>query len=193
MHTRGVALAALLASAVAGPAWAHEPGAGPMTHGEIGAFIEDMAGQMRALGDHWRGHFGGPSGREQPLISLMLSHRDELALTPAQVQALEHLRTEFQKDAIRREAEIRIAETDVASLLEAELVDMAKVESKVREAEKLRADLRVARLRVIEEGKAQLTPEQRSKLAALAARPGPPAGPPRPMGPRPEPGRSRRM
>lgn len=196
MHIRVISCAALLASGVAGPAWAEEPVVAPAAHEQLGGLIEDMAGQFQALGDRFLGHFGGPPpGRERPLISLMLSHRDELALTPAQVQTLERLRGDFQRDAIRRDAEIRVAEMDVAGLLEAEPVDMAKVETKVREAERLRADLRVARIRTIEEGKTQLTPEQRSKLVQItAAPPGPPsARPPRPMGPGPAPGRPERM
>lgn len=189
MHVKAFVLAVLLAPAVTGPAWGEVPAVTPATHEELGGLIEGMAGQFQSLGDRLRGHFGGPlPGRERPLISIMLSHRDELALTPAQVQALERLRTEFQKDAIRREAEIRVAETDVSALLEADPVDLAKVEAGVRQAERQRAELRVARIRVIEEGKAQLTPEQRGKLAKLLADPAAPtARPYRPSSPgRPE-------
>jgi len=44
---------------------------------------------------------------------------------------------------------------------------MAKVEAKVRELAKLRADLRIERIRAIEQGRAVLTPEQRTKLQGL--------------------------
>jgi hypothetical protein len=180
MDMKGFWLAALLAPCVAGPAWGDAvPPLVPATHEEIGGLIEGMAGQFQSLGDRLRGHFGGlPPGRERPLISIMLGHREELALTPAQVQALERLRTEFQKEAIRRDAEIRVAETDVSALLEADPVDLAKVEASVRQAERQRAEFRVARIRVIEEGKAQLTPEQRSKLAKLVAAPAAPTARP---------------
>ncbi len=195
MHTKAFWLAILLAPCLAGPAWAEAPGVSPVTHDEIGGLIEGMAGQFQSLGDRLRGHLAGmPPGRERPLISIMLGHRDELALSPAQVQALERLRTDFQKDAIRREAEIRVAETDVSALLEAEPVDLAKVEASVRQAERQRAELRVARIRVIEEGKAQLTPEQRAKLARLVADPAPPSARPyRPSGTGPSPGRPERL
>jgi hypothetical protein len=48
-------------------------------------------------------------------------------------------------------------------------VDMAKVEAKVREIERLRGDIRLARIRSIEKGKAQLSAEQRRKLQELEA------------------------
>jgi len=44
---------------------------------------------------------------------------------------------------------------------------MSKVEAKVREVERLRADLRFARIRTAEKGKEQLTSDQREKLQAL--------------------------
>ena len=46
-------------------------------------------------------------------------------------------------------------------------MDLAKVETKVREVAQLRADLRIARLRAVEQGKAVLTPEQRTRLQAM--------------------------
>jgi Spy/CpxP family protein refolding chaperone len=54
-------------------------------------------------------------------------------------------------------------------LLEAQPVDMTKAEAKVREIERIRGDLRLARIRSIEKGKAQLTAEQRRKLQELQA------------------------
>ena len=44
---------------------------------------------------------------------------------------------------------------------------MAKLEAKMREEEKLRTDLRIARIRAIEQGKALLNGEQKKKLTEL--------------------------
>ena len=55
------------------------------------------------------------------------------------------------------------------SLRRTDPVDLAKVEAKVREIEKMRADGRIARIRADEQGKAQLTTDQREKLKALMA------------------------
>jgi Spy/CpxP family protein refolding chaperone len=97
----------------------------------------------------------------------MLHHRSELGLSPEQVTRLEALRGEFAREAIRRDADIRIAEVDLAALLDQEPADMAKVETKVREVAQLRAELRIARLRTIEQGKTLLTPEQRTRLQGM--------------------------
>lgn len=156
---------------LAGGAWG-EPAPVPVMHEEIGRLFDEMGEQFRGLGSHWHRHFRpGGSPEERPLISFMLGHRDELRLTPEQIQALEGLRADFEREAIRREADIRVAELDLQTLLRAEPVDLAKVEGKVREIAQLRADLRLARIKTIEQGKAQLAPEQRATLRSLLAGP----------------------
>lgn len=60
---------------------------------------------------------------------------------------------------------------DLSALQEADPLDFKQVEAKVREIEELRADFRLARIRTIEQGKAQLSPEQREKLQGLIAGP----------------------
>lgn len=146
---------------------------------ELAGHMQGFAGHMHGLGGEWRDHLGAApdAGPERPLISIALAHRAELNLSARQVEALERLRADFQRDGIRREADLRVAEMDVAALRRAEPVDLAAVEAKVREAERIRADLRVARIRTIEQGKAQLTPEQRDKLREIAAGPGWPMRP----------------
>jgi Spy/CpxP family protein refolding chaperone len=53
---------------------------------------------------------------------------------------------------------------DIAELLDHVNVDAAKVEGKIRAVEKLRADLRIARIRTVEQAKAVLNTEQRQKF-----------------------------
>jgi Spy/CpxP family protein refolding chaperone len=139
--------------------------------GRLGTFGVELAQQiqqgMRGLGAP--GAMGRPMSERagRPLITIMLHHRTELGLTPEQVTRLEALRGEFSREAIRRTADIRIAELDLATLLEQEPADLSKVETKVREVAQLTADLRIARLRAIEQGKATLTPDQRTRLQTL--------------------------
>ena len=143
---------------------------------EMGQSSDNPAVEVHGMGQGWRGHFrwgghGGSGGR--PIISLALRHRQELGLSPAQVETLERLRDDFRREAIKRGAEIRIADLDVAALTRtdpadlAKPVDMAKVEAKVRELERLRAEQQLSRIRAIEAGKAQLTPEKRTKLGTV--------------------------
>lgn len=129
-----------------------------------GGMSEGMGGMMGGM------MMGGGPEAERPWISLALQNRDQLGLTADQVAQLEALRGEFQKEAIRRQADIRVAETELAELLRADPVDLTKVEAKLRQIETLRADLRLSRIRALEKGKALLTPEQWKKLMAAGPR-----------------------
>ncbi len=153
------------------PALAAEPPAvTPVVHEELNRALDDLVGGVHGLGDRWRDHFGrGESAAERPLITLMLNWRQELALTPAQVQSLERLRSDFQREATRRDADLHAGETALGTMVQAEQVDLTAVEAKVRDIERQRADLRLARIRTIEDGKSQLTTEQRTKLSTLLA------------------------
>jgi hypothetical protein len=124
----------------------------------------------------------GPStelvGRERPLLSLALRHRAELGLSVDQVKALEELVGRFRKDAEARASRIEAAEQELADLLKSDPADMTSVVATVQAIETLRANLRVARVRTIAEGRAALSPEQRKKLEELvASRPGGSAAP----------------
>jgi Spy/CpxP family protein refolding chaperone len=175
---RACVMALTLATLVT-PAWAQAP---PGPFQEAGRLVDQLTGRLGSLGAELAqqmqgrggmGSMGGPMGRmmgdpaERPLITIMLHHRTELGLSADQVSRLETLRSDFTREAIRRDADIRIAELDLTSLLEQDPADLSKVEAKVREAGQLRADLRIARLRAIEQGKALLTPEQRTRLQTM--------------------------
>ena len=141
-------------------------------------------------GDSMSGMMGGPAagmmrdmpmnapreslGRERPLLNLALQNRAELGLSAEQEKALRELVDRFGKEAARRSRDIETAEGELAGLLKQEPARSGEIEGKVRAVEKVRADLRLARIRIIAEGRAALTPEQRTKLDQLAARPGHP-------------------
>ncbi len=161
-----------------GPAAAAEPiPFFPVSPEELSRAFGELVGQLQGMGTRWRDHFFPGDDGEPPLISIALGHRAELGLTPQQVDALERLRTGFQREAIKRDADLRVAEMDLTALRRAEPVDLAQVEAKVREIERVKADLRVARIRTIEQGRAQLTPEQRERLRVLVGGGEPPARP----------------
>ena len=115
----------------------------------------------------------GPRGsrEERPVISQILNNREALGLSTDQVRKLEQLRDGFQRLSIRNDADLRIIELDIAALLENDPVDLAKLEAKMREGEKLRTDLRIARVRTIEQAKGQLNAEQKKKLQELDPQP----------------------
>lgn len=173
---RSIVLAFLVTvtpAAVAGPAGAGAP-TGPFE--EAGRLVDQLAGRLGSFGtelaqqiQQGRGSMGPMMGdpAERPLITIMLHHRAELGLSPEQVARLETIRGDFAREAIRRGADIRIAELDLATLLEQDPVDLAKVETKTREVAQIRADLQVARFRAVEQGKTVLTAEQRTRLQTM--------------------------
>jgi Spy/CpxP family protein refolding chaperone len=120
--------------------------------------VQDWTGQFRE-------RLGAREAREErPVISQILNYRDFLHLTEEQVKKLEQLRDNFQRQSIRTEADMRILDLDIAALLDQQKTDLSKIEQNIRENEKLRADLRIARIRAIEQAKAVLTAEQRKKF-----------------------------
>jgi Spy/CpxP family protein refolding chaperone len=163
---RIAALAAILLTAAVSPVLSGDvPQPTPAVHEEITRAWDHVTGQFEKFGNLWRDHFG--PGPERPLITFMLRHREELRLSAEQVRNLERLKGEFQREAVRREADIKIGEMDLASLLDSRPVDLAKVEAKIREIERAEGDLRLARIRAIEQGRSLLSPEQQAKLNDL--------------------------
>ncbi len=106
-------------------------------------------------------------GEQVPLITLMLWHARDLALTPEQVRALEKLRADFQREADLQTGELQRIELELQGLLSRDQIDLAQVETRIRKIEALRADLRLGRIKAVEKGKATLTPEQWLKLKPL--------------------------
>lgn len=111
---------------------------------------------------------GGGAPSERPLLSLALQQRDALGLSEEQVKALEVARSAFEKEAIRRGADVQIAERELSDLLRESPVDLGKVEAKVRQIAGLSADLRFTRIKTIEKGKTVLTADQLKKLMSAA-------------------------
>ena len=116
----------------------------------------------------WRRGFGNsPENRRPHLIRMVLMNRQELGLTTQQVDSLRKLGLDSWRAAIRRNADLQIAQVDLLGLRLSDSVDMGKVEAKMREIERLKGDGRIAAFRTAEDAKAQLTAEQREKLRNL--------------------------
>jgi hypothetical protein len=171
MRIATIAIAFVMVSGFAAPGSAeHRDGPNATPYQDLRGLIEEMASHLGAWSSRWRGHFPAPPAvPERPLINFMLRNRQELGLTTPQVTELERLRNEFERVAIRLDADAHIAEMEVADLLRKDPVDLAEVEAKVRESERLRAELRIARIRVIERAKGQLDTAQKSRLQDLLA------------------------
>lgn len=137
---------------------------------DAGRRFEELGRDFRGWLNRWWEYFGGTTAQEQqPVISLLLRNREKIGLSEEQAKKLEQLRSDFEKETIRNEADIRVAEIDLNNLLQTSSTDLGKIEAKIREIEKLRADLRIARIRAIEKGKALLSADQRKKLQELTS------------------------
>ena len=161
----------LLSLASTGRTAAAMEGAKPLISQQFAQGLDDLARELREWLGRWGEYLGSGTAKseERPLIAFMLRNREKLGLSAAQVKNLEQLRNEFQKESIRKDADLRVAEMDLSGLLGAAKVDMAKAETKIRAIERLRADLRIARVRTTEKGKELLTADQRKKLQELLA------------------------
>jgi hypothetical protein len=152
------------------PAFAVDQVKPPAFHEEMGQAWDLLGRELQGLFGLWQEHFGSTGTREEgPPVSLIIRNRERLSLSTEQVKNLERLRNALEKESIRKEADIRVAKMDLDDLLAAQPVDMTKVEAKVREIERLRADLRFARIRTVQKGKEQLNADQRKKLEELLA------------------------
>ena len=139
-------------------------------HEELGQAWGVLGRELEEVFRRWEEHFGSIGAREEgPPISMIIRNREKLDLSSEQVKDLERLRNDFEKESIRKEAAIRVAKLELREFLDAQPVDMTKVEAKVREIERLRADLRFARIRTVQKAKEQLSVEQRQKLEELLA------------------------
>lgn len=134
---------------------------------EIQKVLQELAQRFHEASKQWQQSLRlNRSVRDTP-VSFMLEHKDALELSQQQVKDLKQLRSRFEKEAIRTEADVKVVKMELDELLDAEPVDLEKTEEKVRVLERLRGDQKLSRIRTIEAAKAVLRPDQRKRLAVL--------------------------
>ena len=169
-------MAAVLSLGLTGTAWAAymKPFQEPAPN--FPQVIEKMMEDAHFMGPRHRGRRGmrGPLPYSaRPLVSISLRYHEELKLTDDQVKRLKDIRDAFSKKAVKERAEMKSRRIDLKRALDIEKVDLADVEKKIREVSNMRADLRIARLKAIQEGKSVLNAEQQKQLSKIARkRPG---------------------
>lgn len=96
----------------------------------------------------------------------LLRHAKEIGLTADQVAKLKTIQLDLNRTRIKTEAEIQVAELEMAALTEDEKADLSAIETKVKQSEMLEVGLRMVAIKAKREARALLTPEQREKEQA---------------------------
>jgi Spy/CpxP family protein refolding chaperone len=144
-------LAGVAVLVMASGGWAQAPAGHPP---------RDMMGGMKGPGGPPPG--GHPGGMFSPGF-----FQQELGLSAEQLDKFKKVRGEYQKEAIRRKADIKIAEIELWDLVEKKDATSDQLEKKVREVEGKKTDLRVFRFKQLATLKTILTPEQFEKFRGL--------------------------
>ncbi len=132
-------------------------GGGMMLHGMPPGMSGCGCGMMGMMG-----HGGGMKGIQSMWASLL-----HLNLSDAQKTSIKKIRDAALTDMIRKKSDLQVAMFELHNLLDNDPVNMAAVESKLKQVEGLRTSMRFAGIKAIEDMKAQLTPDQRKKLNGM--------------------------
>jgi Spy/CpxP family protein refolding chaperone len=116
------------------------------------------------------GGMKGPGGGGHPGMMFSPSFlKDELKLSDDQIDKFKKVRNDYERESIRRGADIKIAEMDLWDLFDKKDFTADQIEKKVREVEAKKTDLRVFRFKQLSTVKSILTPEQFEKFRSLGA------------------------
>lgn len=171
-------LAAALSLGLAGAAQAQGGPHGPHSTPQVIEMPQMIEKMMKEAHLGWPGHRGRRGMRgplpysARPLVSIALRNHEELKLTDDQMKRLKDIRDAFSKKAVKERADMKARGIDLKRALDADKVDLADVEKKIREISTMRVDLRIARLKAIQEGKSVLNDDQQKQLSKIARKRG---------------------
>jgi Spy/CpxP family protein refolding chaperone len=90
--------------------------------------------------------------------------KKELELTKKQVKDLKSIKMDFQKGKLMAEANLKIAQLELRSLMHEDDASIKDIEAKLKEAAKLKTDMKLSHIKAFRKAKALLTPEQLEKM-----------------------------
>lgn len=120
-----------------------------------------VSGNKHRVGLLIKGMHGGVS------ITKLLRFSQELQLNDDQVKALQALQSDYVRDTIRRQADIRLAQLDLSDLLRMENPDFEKARALVKKTADLRLEIELSVLNSYQQGLLVLSGEQKGKLSLL--------------------------
>ena len=97
----------------------------------------------------------------------LLRHGKDLGLSQEQRAKIKAIATDYTKTRIREEADLKLAEVDVRTLIHDEKADLAAIETALKKSESTHTALRLDGVKALRAATAVLTPEQREKWRAI--------------------------
>lgn len=120
---------------------------------------------MRSMMERMMGHMAG--GRDAHRDMSLSELKDELRLSPEQVEALKPIETDYRKATIQKTAAIRVAEVELGALLDTKTPDVNVLKQKIKEIGDLQADLMLYRVGSLLKLRKVLSEEQHEKFKSL--------------------------
>jgi Spy/CpxP family protein refolding chaperone len=109
----------------------------------------------------------GPSAGHPGMLFSPTFMKDELKLSDEQIDKFKKLRNDYERESIRRSADIKIAEMDLWDLFDKKDVTADQVDKKVREVEAKKTDFRVYRFKQVLTIKTMLAPDQFERFRSM--------------------------
>ncbi len=96
----------------------------------------------------------------------LLRHQTDLGLSEEQSAMIKAIAGDYAKTRIRGEADFKLAEVDVRTLVRDEKADLSTIEAALKKSEGAHTALRLEGVKALRTATAVLTPEQREKWGA---------------------------
>jgi|GEM_PF-6514126 len=106
-------------------------------------------------------------GNLKELMGLYLNRREELALTPQQVEQIKTIRDDFRHQVASQEAELRLAYAELSDLLQEDRTNLVASDVKIRQIAQKGEEIGMKYVRAVSETKKLLTPDQLEKARIL--------------------------
>lgn len=96
-----------------------------------------------------------------------LNQAEALGLNDSQIAQLRKIKTTTQKEVIKKEADLRIAQLELNELMRDSKTNRSALEAKAKKVEELRMDIRLTEFKAQLDARAVLTPEQLKKAKSM--------------------------
>ena len=136
----------------------HQMGCGSMGSGMRGC--GKMGSGMGMCGEM----MGGDQGMGCCKMDFFLRCKKELELSDKQMKELKSIKMNFMKGKFKAEANVKIAQLELKSLMHEDDAPIKDIEAKMKAAAKIKTDMKLSHIKAFREAKALLTPEQMEKM-----------------------------